>query len=453
VSEVVEDLESWLPERMEERRIPGVAVALVRDGRVVWEGGFGVRNTLTREPVTAQTVFELASISKVVSAYVALRLEEIGDLELDRPAALYLSDPYLESSEWHDAITVRQLLSHSSGLPHIALERDARFGPGTAFHYSAIGYGYLQAVIEEVTGVGLEAAAREWVFDPLEMHSASFVDSDAQQGPRSNGHVRTWLPIVGFLIPYGVGLAILLPLLALTARIRRGTWRLGRGTVLAAMGLVFLLGAVISAAVCGVVGIWGFWKLMLIGVVTFMAMVVLAAFVSSWLLQQAVQGRPRLSRAPAFAASAIVVGLVALWLPPLPLPRQTSEVASAPGSLSATAGDIARFLVELGEPTLLSSSLALDLRMSQVSLADEMSWGLGPGIQHGDVGDALWQWGQALDHQSFMIVYPEQNCGVVVCANSDLLDPFVAVDVAEHVLGGPYENVRRAMSLEFSHRP
>ncbi|MFN2263560.1 MAG: serine hydrolase domain-containing protein, partial [Anaerolineales bacterium] len=99
VDELVGDLEDFIPAQMEEEGIPGVAVALIRDGEVAWAEGFGVANLFTGEPVTADTVFEVASISKVVTAYTALRLVDQGLLSLDEPVGKYLSEPWLPPSE------------------------------------------------------------------------------------------------------------------------------------------------------------------------------------------------------------------------------------------------------------------------------------------------------------------------------------------------------------------
>ena len=75
---------------------------------------------------------------------------------------------------------------------------------------------------------------------------------------------------------------------------------------------------------------------------------------------------------------------------------------------------MARFLIEIADPQQLSPETAAQMHTPQVSLREDLSWGLGPGIQHSPEGDVLWQWGQALDFQSLMIIYPELGCGAVV---------------------------------------
>ncbi len=113
---VVADLERYIPERMESSGIPGLAIALVRDGQVAWTAGFGVTNRITGTPVTPRTAFEVASISKPVTTYAALRLVDQGRLVLDEPLAASLTTPWLPSSGYAEDITLRHVASHSAGF-------------------------------------------------------------------------------------------------------------------------------------------------------------------------------------------------------------------------------------------------------------------------------------------------------------------------------------------------
>jgi CubicO group peptidase (beta-lactamase class C family) len=282
------------------------------------------------------------------------------------------------------------------------------------------------------------------------MTSASFLDDPDQIAASARGHVRPLLPTLAFVLPYAVGLGVLLVAMATIGRLWRGRWGIPRRMVGAAAIVAFGLGAVISGLLTQALDLRAFWMLMVACAFVFLAAGAgLAIAVARFL------PRPRTwSIAACLLASSVAVATATwLWVPQLPLPREPSGVASAPASLSATAGDIARFLAELSEPTLLSPSLAEQLRQPQVRLASDMSWGLGPGILHGPGGDALWQWGQVVEYQSIMVVYPERGCGVVVCSNSDILYPWIVFDVAKRVVGGPFESIRRAASLEYDHQP
>ena len=144
---VVTDLEGYVPERLEASGVPGLAIALVREGRVVWAAGFGVTNRITGTRVLPETAFEVASNSKVVTAYAALRLVDQGRLTLDESLAASLATPWLPSSGYAEEITLRHVASHSSGLKDNSLfpvDKAIAFEPGSAFAYSGVGFVYLQ---------------------------------------------------------------------------------------------------------------------------------------------------------------------------------------------------------------------------------------------------------------------------------------------------------------------
>ena len=87
-------LEIDIPVLLEKSDVPGMSIALIRDGRVVWSKGFGVSNGVTKKPVTNKTIFEAASLSKPVFAYAVLRLVDEGKLNLDTPLNKYLGNNY-----------------------------------------------------------------------------------------------------------------------------------------------------------------------------------------------------------------------------------------------------------------------------------------------------------------------------------------------------------------------
>ena len=89
------DFLAELPRIMEAFAVPGVAIAVVDEGEVVWSRPFGVTNALTRTPVDARTVFEDASLSKPVFAYLVMQLVDQGLIDLDRPLVRYRRPDYL----------------------------------------------------------------------------------------------------------------------------------------------------------------------------------------------------------------------------------------------------------------------------------------------------------------------------------------------------------------------
>jgi CubicO group peptidase (beta-lactamase class C family) len=454
VEAIVADLESFVPQYMREEHVPGLTIALIHDGRVAWAEGFGVANTITGRPVTPGMAFEVASNSKVVTAYIALRLVDQGRLSLDEPLNNYLTEPWLPASEYRDAITLRHVLSHTSGLGHNTTSRESLFAPDRGYSYSAIGFLYLQAVIEQVTGQSLEDVAQEMVFGPLGMSSSSFVVGAEREAHTVNGHVHAVVPVLVFAVLYAVSTVIVgLPGL-LVLRIRTGRWRPTRRMAIGVFAVALVVSLVPAFILLGSAGLPEFgWLVVLVGLASAVAFA-LAFLAGRVIVRRLSPQRGRLQVAAMVAWSGLIlVGLAlgASRITNLPVPQPSRVEAGAAGSVCASAGDMAAFLIELSDPQHLSPEMAAQLRASQVKLASDMSWGLGPGIQHSQQGDALWQWGQHLHFQSVMIIYPDHGFGVVVCTNNDLLNPDVAIEIAGRALGGKIEPIRRASHLQFNY--
>jgi CubicO group peptidase (beta-lactamase class C family) len=448
---VVADLEAFVPAYMEEQGVPGVAIALVRDGRVVWAEGFGVTNVLTGKPVTPDATFKVASNSKVVTAYIALRLVDQGVLVLDGPLDGYLSTPFLPQEAYRPVVTLRHTLSHTSGMGRTGISRKVRFPPGAGYSYSPSGYAYTQKVLEEVTGKSLEELGQELVFQPLGMAQSSFVKTPAVMEQPARGHLPALLAALVFEVPFLLVLSVLALLALIVGRLRSGRWRISRRAALViyalaalpACGLVFALYMGLSTTYALLILVlWG--------------TPLLALLLGDALLKRRVPGRPGL-RKVLLAAWVLVVALAlagaALALGDLPGVLPEAAKPDAASTVRATAADMARFLIEIADPQHLSSETAALMRTPQVSLRPDLSWGLGPGIQHSPEGDAVWHWGQELDFQSVMIIYPDLGYGAVVLTNSDFLNAGVAIDIAHRALGGRMDAIRRAaLSQEFNYQ-
>jgi len=177
--------------------VPGLAVAVLRDGVPVWSAGFGVASADTGRPVTADTVFEAASLGKPVFAYAVMRLVERGEFDLDRPLAVYLPNPDVRNDDRIRRVTARMVLSHTAGFPNWrhGKELTIEFEPGERFGYSGEGYVYLQKVVEAVTGVELDELARREVFSPLGMKASGFVWRPEYDRTAAVGHDYLQLPV------------------------------------------------------------------------------------------------------------------------------------------------------------------------------------------------------------------------------------------------------------------
>ncbi|HSK90886.1 MAG TPA: serine hydrolase [Euzebyales bacterium] len=217
-SDVSDDVDAFVTERMQAHGIPGAAVAVVRGGEVVHLSGYGEADAAGR-PVTADTPFLIASVSKPFTSTAVLQLVEDGRLSLDEPVLPYLDGIVDDVPAGFEHVTVEQLLTHTSGMGFLpgtagaerihhgddALERrvsdvltkQLSADPGTQFSYSNGGYSLLAAVIEQATGSSYDTYMREQVFDPLGMTSSFASDLDPRADDLATGHSRwfgQWRP-------------------------------------------------------------------------------------------------------------------------------------------------------------------------------------------------------------------------------------------------------------------
>lgn len=168
---------SLVSQEMQWAGVPGASLAMIRDTSVA-AAHFGVRDAATRAPVTADTIFEAASLSKPVFAFAVLALVRAGKLDLDRSLDAYLPQPYPIADPRGKAITARHVLTHTSGLAnwrHAAGEPlKLHFSPGTRYRYSGEGFYFLQTVEERITGRSTSQFMRA-ALDRLGMRRSSYV--------------------------------------------------------------------------------------------------------------------------------------------------------------------------------------------------------------------------------------------------------------------------------------
>lgn len=184
-----DEIERSVTRLMEAAEIPGLSLAVVRGGEVIWTGAYGVRAAGSEEPLTRQTVFEAASLSKPVFAYAVLRLAERGVIDLDEPLWSLLQYERLEHDERASSITPRMVLTHTAGLPNWGgTPLEVRYDPGERWSYSGEGFVYLQRALEEKMGLTLDEIARREVFAPLGMSSSSYVWRPGYEDRAATGH-------------------------------------------------------------------------------------------------------------------------------------------------------------------------------------------------------------------------------------------------------------------------
>lgn len=167
---------------MVEGSVPGLGIGIIDDARLAWRRGFGVKDAAAKEPVDDDTMFEAASMSKPVFAYVVMKLCETGVMNLDTPLIRYKGDRFLEGDPRLELITARHVLSHTSGFQNWRSEKEPlaiHFAPGEKFLYSGEGYNYLQTVVTHLLGSPFETYMKARLFVPLGMASSGYVWSDA----------------------------------------------------------------------------------------------------------------------------------------------------------------------------------------------------------------------------------------------------------------------------------
>ncbi len=173
--------------------IPGVSLALIRDGKVVYHRTYGVTNTMTGEKVNDLTLFEAASVTKPVFAFAVQRLAERGVIDLDKPLYLYLPYDDIAYDDRYKLMTARHVLTHRTGFPNWRYMNEdgklnLKFTPGTSYNYSGEGFEYLKMVIEKITGKKVEQVLKEEVIEPIGLYHTFFSKNDSLQRMVAFGH-------------------------------------------------------------------------------------------------------------------------------------------------------------------------------------------------------------------------------------------------------------------------
>ena len=191
-------LEKQIPDWMQQAHVPGLSMVVIQNASIAWQRGFGVRDAATKAPVTSDVMFEAASMSKPVFAYVVMKLCESGVMSLDVPLTKYTPDRFLADDPRLDAITARHVLSHTSGFQNWRSEKTPlaiHFAPGAQYLYSGEGYNYLQTVVTRLLGEPFESYMRTTLFAPFDMSSSRYVWDDVAQRRMARPHTQDGTPI------------------------------------------------------------------------------------------------------------------------------------------------------------------------------------------------------------------------------------------------------------------
>ena len=200
-------LDTLVGQILDDSLTPGISLVVFDDQQILHQVHQGVRNLKTQNPVGPKTVFEAASLSKTVFAYLYLLEKERAGLALDDQVDQLPDLPALAADQRFAEVTPALLLSHQSGLPNWRGRFDRtgdtyptqfkatdtlqlKQAPGSGFSYSGEGYLYLQRVLEGRTKEDLEELARRRLFSPLNMTRSSYIPQTRLESLIAEGYYR-----------------------------------------------------------------------------------------------------------------------------------------------------------------------------------------------------------------------------------------------------------------------
>ncbi|PYS43133.1 MAG: hypothetical protein DMF71_07830 [Acidobacteria bacterium] len=217
------ELEPKIKEEVQQGRLPGFAIGVIKNGKLIYAKGFGVGKLGGNIPITAKSLFHMASVTKTFVATAVMQLVEKEKIDLDAPLIRYL--PYFRlDDERYKTITIRQMLSHTSGIPDTvnynwdkpeydagALERFVHsiadqklvFPPGEKFAYSNTAYEILGDVIAKVSGESFEDYVQHNILTPLGMKDSTLLVREANPQLLTSPHVmENNKVVVSKIFPY-----------------------------------------------------------------------------------------------------------------------------------------------------------------------------------------------------------------------------------------------------------
>ncbi len=176
---------------------PAIQIAYLNGGKIE-HYNYGYKDIGTKEPIDSQTIFQAASLSKIVATYAFLILVDKGILDLDKPLWEYYEYDRLKNDRYKKIMTARHVLTHQTGLVNWEASAGSkawrestlktRFKPGTDYTYSGEAYYYLQLVAEKLTGKTLDEICAEYIFKPFGMEKSRFTFTDELETNIAIGH-------------------------------------------------------------------------------------------------------------------------------------------------------------------------------------------------------------------------------------------------------------------------
>ncbi len=186
-------LEAWLESQLAYRGLPGLSIGIVHDQELVWARGFGFADVERQVPAAPDTIYRIASITKVFTATAVMQLRDAGRLQLDDPVERHLPEFRIRRPADAPPVTVRHLLTHTGGLPReaafpfwtemafpsgeevlVALAgQECPYPPDTSWKYSNLGLALAGEIVARISGEPYAEYVRRRVLEPLGMESSS----------------------------------------------------------------------------------------------------------------------------------------------------------------------------------------------------------------------------------------------------------------------------------------
>ena len=374
--------------------ITNYSIAYFENDKITYENyGYGIDEN---------SVFELASNGKVVSAYIALKLVDEGKISLEDQIAPFLDANLLTDDKRLSEITLKQLLCHTAGFStsfELGVDKKIYSNPGDEFCYSGVGYIYLKNVIENVSGMTIEQAAKYYVFEPLGMSNSTFEYAKTVTPYMSLSSVVLYtftvfiiILIIFFLIAFVVGRITKFKLYSLKS---------GLFVCFVMAGIIntlFLLFVFVS-------------KVVIIFELYFL-------LIGLSLLITRKNNRLFYSCIPVLTIIILVLGFTI----PISMPVTNDLVSKEPNcayTLKSTSKDMAIFCRELMQQYNSGQGTIKDMFSAAVNIDPMNSWGLGIAIELESNGETYWHSGINPGFQSLFVLYPLQDKYVVILTNSD----------------------------------
>lgn len=436
----------FIPERMRALNVPGVSIVIVEKGRPVYLRSFGHADRRREIPVTTDTLFQAGEIGEVVTAYAAMSMVRDKLLFLDAPLSRDLDTSWLDEGDDDARITLRHVLTHTSGLPENTVypSRETDFTPGSKFSPSGVGFLYLQHVMQMTENKPFEQLMQERVFHLLGMKNSTFVAHDKDWARSARGYVPLGFPLTLFFIP--AASVFLLGMLATLLVLRFSGERriLGPGDailpaiagVFGAMAMIWIVLGLAAMLLCLFVA--ALYSL-LAGIVA-----ALLYFAGSFLgigtprdgvlLRGRNSGRGTLLMATLLISFFLSFFFMGRNLPVLVLPFGEQPTPNAAISFRTSAMDMTRFLQEMMTGRQLGESTYTRMMQDRFPIDETRSWTLAMGLRHAESGDTYWSRGSVTGFESLMVIDPKRQVGILVLTNARQ-GAELTQEIARNVLG------------------